>query len=253
MKTRSLGIVLSAGSGKRMQREQCGDRPKQYLPLLGREMIVYSLEQIAKSSIDDILIAANPAYEALLADIIHRHGLKKIIAVVAGGEERYDSVYASLRFAEGYAAQRGFSYKTVLVHDGARPLIERASIERILKAAKSHPSCTLAVPVKDTIKVADKEGFSAETLDRSRLHNIQTPQVFDFSLLMEGHRWLCENRAAVAASITDDTGVLEKYCACPVKLVPGDYSNLKITTREDFLLAEFLLQRRAGEPPSNGA
>ena len=150
---------------------------------------------------------------------------------MAGGQERYHSVY------KGLCAASGCDY--VFIHDGARPFLDAAILERTMKAVREHKACVAAMTVKDTIKISDENQFAAQTPDRSRLWMVQTPQVFSYSLIKEAYDKLFEQNIS---GVTDDAMVLEQMTGHPVKLVEGSYRNIKITTPEDLLVAEAFLR-----------
>ncbi len=239
MKERITAIVLSGGSGKRMGT----DVPKQYLEILGRPVLYYSLKAFADSqAVDDIvLVAGRGDIPYCRKEIVEKWELPKVRRIVEGGRERYDSVYEGLKAADGAAY--------VLIHDGARPLVTGDVIAASIRAAREYGACVAGMPVKDTIKVADREHFAADTPDRATLWQIQTPQTFSRPLiwsayqqmkLMEEQRpeeWSCMH-------ITDDAMVAETFANAKVKLIPGGYENMKITTPEDMILAEALLRNR---------
>lgn len=216
-------IVLAAGQGKRMQ----SDVPKQFMMIGDRPVLYYTLKAFEASDVDDIvLVTGADEVEYCKENFTADQGFKKVKAVVAGGKERYDSVYQGLLAAEGCGR--------VVIHDGARPLISPELINRNIECVRLYGACITAVPAKDTIKVADDKGFVESTPDRSRLWQVQTPQTFDYDLIMQAH--LLRQRAADTA-VTDDAMLVEKYTGCKVKLLMGDYRNIKITTPEDMIIA----------------
>ena len=130
----------------------------------------------------------------------------------------------------------------VLIHDGARPLVSEAVIQRAIEGAVKYRACVVGVPVKDTIKVSSPEGFASGTPDRKTLWQIQTPQAFDFGLLFNAYGRML-NQPGCQEGITDDGMVVEAMTSCPVKLIEGDYRNIKVTTWEDLLVAEAFLEQ----------
>ena len=128
----------------------------------------------------------------------------------------------------------------LFVHDGARPLVDSAILERTLADAGRYRACVAAMPVKDTIKVSDEEGFAAQTPDRRLLWQIQTPQVFSFALVYEAYRKLIEEGIT---QVTDDAMVVERETEVRVKLTEGSWKNLKITTPEDLEIARLFLRQ----------
>ena len=224
---RTAAIVLAAGSGKRMGTSV----HKQYLLIKDKPVIYYTLQAFEASDVDDIiLVTGADEIDYCRETIVEKYGFKKVRAVIAGGKERYDSVY------EGLKALSDCDY--VLIHDGARPLISRALINANITCVQEEKACVTAVPAKDTIKVADNQGYVADTPDRSKLWQIQTPQTFSYALVLEAYRKRAE---AGDDTVTDDAMVVEKYANHPIYLLKGDYRNIKITTPEDLIIAEAFL------------
>lgn len=226
-------IVLSAGVGSRMH----SDIPKQYMDLNGYPVIYYALRAFEESSVDFVVLVAAPEDVAFCREnIVEKYGFSKVHAVVGGGAERYLSVYEGLKAA-------GADY--VLIHDGARPLIDAESIRRCMDTVAQEKACVLATPVKDTIKVADEDGYAAQTPDRSTLWAVQTPQCFSRELLMRAYDRLFEQMQAgtLQIPITDDAMIVEQMTGQKVRLIEGKYTNIKITTPEDLDVAKIFLLR----------
>ena len=221
-------IVLAAGSGKRMNSKV----HKQYLTVAGKPVLYYALRAFEQSEVSEIVLVTGAGEEAYCRkEIIEKYGLKKVAAVVPGGRERYHSVY------EGLCAARGADY--VLIHDGARPMVDEDIIRRSMEAVKRYGACAAGMPVKDTIKLSDEEGFAEQTPERSRLWQIQTPQSFSYPLILGAYqKMLCNEDDA----ITDDAMVVERITERKVKLIEGSYRNIKITTPDDLVVAEAYLQ-----------
>ncbi|MDO4267246.1 MAG: 2-C-methyl-D-erythritol 4-phosphate cytidylyltransferase [Eubacteriales bacterium] len=225
-------VILAGGRGSRMH----SDVQKQYMLLGGRPLICYALEAFEKSRAEELVLVAGAGEEDFVRrEILAPMGLKKVKAVVAGGKERYHSVY------EGLKALADCSI--VLIHDGARPLVTEAVIEGAIAGAEEFGACAAAMPVKDTIKEADADGFVAGTPDRSRLWQIQTPQGFSYELIRGAYDRLMQE-AQLQRGITDDAMVAERCAGVRVKLTEGSYMNLKVTTPEDLPVAETLLRAR---------
>ena len=224
---RTAAVVLAAGSGKRMGTAV----HKQYLLIKDRPVIYYTLQAFEDSEVDEvILVTGADEVDYCRREIVEAYRFKKVRDVVAGGKERYDSVY------EGLKALSGCDY--VLIHDGARPLISRTLINANINCVQETKACITAVPAKDTIKVADDNDYVADTPDRSRLWQIQTPQSFSYALVLEAYR---KREEAMDGTMTDDAMVVEKYTSHPIRLLNGDYRNIKITTPEDLVIAEAFL------------
>lgn len=220
-------IVLAAGQGKRMN----SDVPKQFMMLGEHPVLYYTLKAFQASEVCSIvLVTGEDEIEWCQKTFVEGYRFDKIRAVIAGGKERYDSVL------KGLEAARGCSY--VLIHDGARPVISPGLINDNIACVKDCGACITAVPAKDTIKVADADGFVESTPDRSRLWQVQTPQSFDYDLIFKAHQM---RLAAADTAVTDDAMLIEKYLGHKVRLLMGDYRNLKITTPEDMITAAAFL------------
>lgn len=232
-KQRTAAVVLAAGQGKRMK----SGVAKQYLLLKEKPVIWYSLEAFEKSPVDEVILVTGKEEMAWVREhIVEQYGFKKVTAVVAGGAERYHSVYGGLSALDGHGREPDL----VLIHDGARPLVSEEVIWRTMEAAWEYGACAAAVPVKDTVKVADENQFAETTLDRSLLWQIQTPQAFRFGLVKAAYDCLMSD-PALQKGITDDAMVVERMTSEKVKLVMGDYRNIKVTTPEDMTVAAAFL------------
>lgn len=225
-------VVLAGGHGRRMNSAV----QKQYMVLAGKPLIAYALEAFEHSQADEIVLVVGAGEEAYVRqEILAPMRLKKVTAVVAGGEERYHSVYEGLKALSGC--------DVVLIHDGARPLVSEAMIRRAIDGAITYEACVVGMPVKDTIKVSDAEGFSAATPDRSRLWQIQTPQAFSYKLVKGAYDQIMAD-PRLQQGVTDDAMVVESCTDRKVRLIEGGYENLKVTTPEDMILAEALIKSR---------
>ena len=220
-------IVLAGGSGKRMG----GDCKKQYMLLGQKPILYYSLKTFQESCVNEIVLVTNEP-EYCTKEIIQKYGLDKVTKIVPGGAERYHSVYAGLQAAEGC----GY----VLIHDGARPFVTETMIQDSLTAVKEYQACIIGMPVKDTIKVADEKGFAAQTPERAKVWQIQTPQTFSYPLIWKAYQKVLKEEPA---GITDDAMVVEYSNSAKVKLIRGNYENIKITTPEDIEIAELFLKK----------
>ena len=235
---KSTAIVLAAGQGKRMGTKV----QKQFLDLCGKPVLWYSLQAFEMSAwVDEmILVTGDDLISYCKEEIVEKYGFRKVRAVVAGGAERYHSVYRGLQ------AISDVEQRIVFIHDGARPFLTEEMIERAYKETLEHGACVVGMPVKDTIKIADKNGFIRETPKRSLVWQIQTPQVFDAELIVPAYRQVIEREQELldkGVQITDDAMVVETMCAHPVKLVQGSYENMKLTTPEDLKVAEAFLNK----------
>ena len=218
-----LAILVAGGSGTRM----AADRPKQFLLLRGEPVLLHTLRRFAEPALGVAeLVVVLPSdqldtWRALCAEfnvaIPHR--------LVAGGATRWASVKA------GLAALGAHAEGLVAVHDGVRPLVSQAVVERTYAAAATHAAAAATVLPKDSVRLVSQHGSAAQ--NRSRLRLMQTPQTFEIDLLRRAYAM------PELATFTDDATVVDDLCR--VQLVEGDYRNLKITTPEDLLIAEALL------------
>ena len=225
-------IVLAAGSGSRMKSKT----KKQFMEIKGKPVIWYSLFEFEKSRVDEIiLVTGKEDIDYCKKEIVEKYNLKKIKNVVAGGSERYESVYNGLKEVTG---------NIVLIHDGARPLINNEIIERSIEGTIKSDACVVGVPVKDTIKRANKEGYIIDTPNRSELWITQTPQSFKTDLVKMAHKKMKEEleKGNTTLNITDDAMVVEEFTTNQVRFVQGDYKNIKVTTPEDIDIAELFIE-----------
>ena len=225
---KTTAIVLAAGKGSRMQSQT----EKQFMKLQGKPILYYSLKEFENVGVKEIILVTGAnSIDYCKKEIVDKYQLKKVKQIIAGGKERYESVYFGLQAA----GNNGI----VLIHDGARPFVTQKMIADTVNGVKEFGACVVGVPVKDTIKIANTEGICIDTPDRNKLWQIQTPQSF----------WLEEIRNAYEVAInkkdttiTDDAMVMERYGTRKIKIIQGDYKNLKITTPEDMLIAEALMK-----------
>lgn len=235
-KKKYAAIVLSAGRGKRMNTSV----PKQYLMLEGRPVLYHALKAFEQSRVEEIiLVSGKEDVEYCQKEIVEKYGFTKVKAVVPGGKERYHSVFCGL--AELGKETEPPDY--VMIHDGARPFVEQGIIERCAESVEQYQACVAGMPVKDTVKIADDEQFVRETPSRSRVWQIQTPQVFAFPLIYQAYQTLlAQEQEGNTLTVTDDAMVLETVCKKQIRLVEGSYKNIKITTPEDLEIAQIFLK-----------
>lgn len=180
------------------------------------------------SDVDEVIVVARekdiPAFSDILTD--------ERVSFVVGGDTRQQSVMNALDVID--------DCELIIIHDGARPLIKSIDIENTIRAAKENKAAAVGVFVKDTVKVVDKNGFVVSTPDRSTLFAVQTPQIFDFEL----YKNAAQNAREKGLDFTDDCQLVESFNQ-KVKTVVGSYSNIKITTPDDIVLAENLLKNEA--------
>lgn len=235
-KCRTAAVVLAAGSGRRMG----GSTKKQYMLIGGKPVIYYSLKAFQDSFVDEIVLVVSPGDEEYCRkEIVERYGFHKVCSIVEGGKERYHSVAIGLESISdcGY----------VFIHDGARPMLTEEILNRAFACVQKCDACVVGMPVKDTIKIADKEGYIASTPNRNLVWMVQTPQVFAYSLIAEAYRELIlreQEFIEEGITVTDDAMVVEMLTGHSVKLTAGSYENIKITTPEDIALAENFLNQK---------
>jgi 2-C-methyl-D-erythritol 4-phosphate cytidylyltransferase/2-C-methyl-D-erythritol 2,4-cyclodiphosphate synthase len=203
--------------------------PKQFMSLRGKTVLARSVEAFVQNEfVDELYLVINKDYEAMCRTEY------QMCRIIVGGAERQDSVFAALKMIPE-------DVDLVLVHDGARPFVTGEIIDKAIEKAAEYGAAVTAVPVKDTVKTAEN-GIFEQTLDRSRLYSIQTPQGFKRKLLLEAYqRAFSENFYG-----TDDAVLVEKMGE-KVYLVEGDYHNIKITTKEDITVGEAILDARSGQ------
>ena len=222
-------IVLAAGKGNRMHSEI----PKQYLEVYNKPILYYALHAFEQSQVDNIVLVTRQEDIAYCKEqIIDKYGIQKVTDIVQGGEERYWSVYNGLKTCR----ETGY----VLIHDSARPCIGVERINEMIEEVVRIGACTFGVPVKDTIKVVNEDGYGIDTPPRRYLWQIQTPQVFEAGLIKEAYERLYND--TTAGNITDDAMVVEHYMDRTVKMTMADYKNIKVTTPEDMDIARIFLK-----------
>jgi 2-C-methyl-D-erythritol 4-phosphate cytidylyltransferase len=220
-------IIPAAGQGKRMG----AGKNKLLLTLEGVPILIHTLRVFeADDECTGIILAISPSDEQQFKSLLKEYGIHKVSSLVNGGKERQDSVYNGL---EAVHALDGI----VLVHDAARPFIKIDTIHRLVEAAGKDGGAIVAVPVKDTIKKA-ANGVVAETVERSSLWAVQTPQAFRTSVLLEAH-----NKAMREQFIGTDESSLVERIPHPVSIIEGDYDNIKLTTPEDLYFAQAILRK----------
>lgn len=230
IKKRYAAIVLAAGSGKRMQ----SPVQKQYMLIHDKPLIYYTIKAFEESFVDEIiLVCGKNEIDYCRTEIVDYYGFQKVTAIVEGGKERYHSVAAGLNAID--------KCDYVFIHDGARPFVKQEMLLRAKNAVTEHGACIVGMPVKDTIKVIDENGMIDKTPDRNSLFVIQTPQCFERELIDSCYKKLIEKEQELSEQgikITDDAMVVEYFTSHPIKLVEGDYCNIKVTTPEDLLFIQ---------------
>ena len=223
-------IIVAAGRSTRM-----GGVDKTFAPILGRPLVAHTLDRFETApQIDEIVLVLAEESLDRGRNLVRERGYRKVAHVCPGGRRRQDSVWNGLELLS--------PCDWVMVHDGARPCLDEAMLQRGLDAAAECGSAVAGTPVTDTIKVVSPDQMVQETTDRSLLWAAQTPQVFRYSLLMDAHRAWSGDRAGDA---TDDAAMVETL-GHPVKMFQGSYQNIKVTTAEDLIIAEAFLRAASG-------
>lgn len=227
--------LLAGGLGRRLGGKPGGAPPKQFMPILGRPMLLWALDALLASGVADSAVLVVP--EGFIREgrrLLEEAGLS--VPVIAGGDSRQASSLAALRHF-------GEEIDIFLTHDAARPFVTPGLFQAVAAAAAEHGAAIAARPASDTVKLAGSGGFVEKTLPRERLWTVQTPQAFEAKLIRRGH----ERALADGFETTDDAALVERLGAM-VALVEGTPENIKVTTLEDFAVAEALapkvLERR---------
>lgn len=222
-------IVLAAGKGSRMN----SDIPKQYINIGRYPVLYYSLKVFQEyGAVDRMVITTSVEdIDMVRYDIVGKYGFSKVSDVIQGGKERYDSVYNALQVMDGV--------DYVMIHDGARPCVNAQMLDRLCESVMTDKASVPAVPSKDTVRLADDNGYVTMTPDRKYVWNIQTPQVFEMQGICSAYNRFYRERPD--CNITDDAMIWEMYDSRKLRLVMGDYMNIKITTPEDIGVAERII------------
>ena len=232
-------ILLMAGKGSRMG---CKEK-KQFLPFQGKPLYYSALQKFCSwdRCKEILLILSKEDKERVEGELAEWQEERIAISLIEGGAERYWSVYSALEFLNNREEKREKHLQTdlsIFIHDGARPCFSLDLCERIYEARKSYGAVIPGLPVTDTIKRVEN-GIVQESVDRSSLYRIQTPQAFSFPLLWEAYKTFLEKKEE-GLSITDDAMMVEKFSKEQPYLVLGEEKNQKITVPEDLIHLKFL-------------
>lgn len=233
MNKKVCAIIVAAGQGKRMKLGY----NKQYMLLRSKPILAHTLERIAENKNIDYIILVVPKSEIEFCqrEIVDKFNIKKVDAIVCGGEERQHSVFEGIKKTDE-------TTDIILIHDGARPFIDDEIISRAIAEARNSGGVVVAVPVKDTIKIANEKLEVVSTPNRETLWSIQTPQVFKRSIIKRAYE-----QGVLNIRATDDSMMVEAI-GNKVKIVLGSYENIKITTPEDIIFAEQIFLKRGERP-----
>ena len=220
-------VIVAAGTGSRMNM----GINKQFIKLEGKEIIAYTIEKFYNNSnIEDIVVVVKEdESEFFKKEILDKYNFKNV-KIAYGGKERKDSVYNRLKLLDEKC-------DVVLIHDGARPFVSDKIIDKSIEEAKEHKAIVVGVPVKDTIKVIDNDKNIVDTPNRSVLWAVQTPQTFDYNILIDAYKDAFKNKFYG----TDDAMLVERI-GYKVKMLEGSYNNIKITTQEDLNVGSQILR-----------
>jgi 2-C-methyl-D-erythritol 4-phosphate cytidylyltransferase len=214
-------IIPAAGKGKRFKGED------KLLKKIGRyPVIIHTLKAFEKSpEIDEIVLVVQKKKIKFYKNLIENYNFKKVKKIVKGGKERQDSVYNGIRSLK-------YSPEFLIIHDGDRPFLKKSLLKKIIKELRKNQAVICGVPLKETVKEVENSQI-VKTLKREKLWHIQTPQAFNFEIIKKAHQKAKEENFYS----TDDSALLERL-GYSVKIIKGSYSNIKITTYEDFLYAK---------------
>ena len=232
-------VIVSAGKGQRFME----GRKKQFHLLSGKPILAHTLDKFETCPLihSILLVVGQEDMDYCMKEIIEKYHLRKISQIVPGGKRRQESVKNGIDVLSKDA-------EVVVIHDGVRPFVTKAIIEESIQLAIRFGAVVVAMPVKETIKMAHSDGTVLKTLDRESLWQIQTPQTFQANLIKEAYHRATENGFIG----TDDASLVEQL-GVKVHILPGSYTNIKITTKEDLMLAHlFLKMKTLTEPDQTG-
>lgn len=223
----TTAVILAAGQGRRMNAKIA----KQYIAIKEKPILCYSIEAFEASKVDCIIIVvAKNEIDSCMDNIVKKYKYKKIIKLIEGGKERFDSVYKALNIVKT---------KHIMIHDGARPFIKSQAIDYMINYLKEKGPCIYGVLSTDTLKEVDNDNKIKNTLIRDKIWAAQTPQSFETCLLKSAYNaWFDDKNKIIA---TDDSSIYESYIKERVKILEGDYSNIKITTQKDLYVGEMII------------
>lgn len=224
-----VALIAAAGLGKRMNAKIS----KPFIPIFGKPILAYTIEKFEQCKfIEKIYLIVNQEERDFCSkDIILKYNFSKVQELIEGGETRQDSVYNGLKVLDP-------DTDIVVIHDGARPLVEETIIQESIEAAQEYGAAIAAVPLKDTVKKSRKDFFINETLNREEIWRAQTPQTFKYDIILSAYHQSYKEKFFA----TDDAAIVERY-GHKVKMIIGSEENIKITTPFDIIIAENFLKR----------
>ena len=229
----NIALILAAGTGSRMGN---ADKPKQFLPIYGKPLMVHTIEAFEMNpEVDAIVISTNKEYIDDVKVMCKQYDLSKVKVVVAGGDTRQISVFNGLKGVQELGAKDD---DIVIIHDSARPLISQKIIADNIKACKEFGAVDTVIKASDTIVHSENGETITNIPPRKELYQGQTPQTFKMSIIMKAHEAALNNEIP---NVTDDTKLVLSL-GMPVHLVEGDKLNFKITTFDDLMMLKALLK-----------
>ncbi len=228
-KMKVVALIAAAGLGKRMNSKIS----KSFIPIFGKPILAYTLEKFEQCKlIEEICLIVNQEEKDFCSkNIILRYNFSKVQKIINGGETRQESVYNGLKALNP-------DVDIVVIHDGARPLVEETLIQDSIEVAQKNGAVIVAIPLKDTVKKSQKNFFIKETLNRDEIWRAQTPQTFKYDIILSAHHQAYKDKFCA----TDDAAIVERY-GHKVKMIIGSEENIKITTPFDIIIAENFLKR----------
>jgi 2-C-methyl-D-erythritol 4-phosphate cytidylyltransferase len=233
----NIAVILAAGTGTRFLGEN-RNVPKQFFEIYRKEVIAYSLETFSSNpNIDEIVVVTNLEYIKKVEEIIKKYDIKKIKGVVAGGVTRQASVYSALHYLRTFYTTVN---NNIIIHDAARLLVTNEDINKVIEGLNCHDAVSTAVPLVDTVVESLDGETMGKNIDRSKIYRLQTPQGFKFDTLVKAHKiaqGLGDNE------FTDDCSLM-RLINEPVYLVKGKTTNLKLTTGDDLVIIQGILDMK---------
>ena len=226
---KTIVLIPSAGSGSRMGAKA----KKPYLSLGNKPILAHTLLAFEQCSLinEVVLIVAEDEIDYCKTSIVEPFKIRKVNKIIAGGPKRQDSVWEGLKTLND-------DCELVMIHDGVRPFVSQEILKKSVHETANSGATVVAVPVKDTIKIVSKQAEVLETIDRSRIWAVQTPQTFARDVIKRAYEKAYKDRFYG----TDDASLVERL-GVKVKIIPGSYDNMKITTPGDLTLGEAILKR----------
>lgn len=237
----NVAIIAAGGNGTRMNLNSRENISKQFICLSGVPVLIRTLRVFSEScDIDMIVVVTRRCDIERVRSLVDEFSIGSVADVIEGGASRQESVYLGINAAVDLAERQGVVITNILIHDGARPFVTYDCIHGVVDALRLNKAAAAGVSVIDTIKKVSADGMIQSTVDRDSLVTIQTPQGFDAGLICSVHKKARE----FGITATDDCALVEVLTDEKIKVTPGDYNNIKITTPEDILRGESILAQR---------